>query len=104
MALLPKVKGLFFEQDWYGMKGTVSIASGGLNPTKLKAYIEAIGHTDFITTMGGGVHAHPGGTKMGARALIQACEAWQKKVSIQKYAKDHLELAQAIEFYTKKGE
>lgn len=104
MSLLPKVKGPFFEQDWYGMKGTISIASGGLNPTKLKAYIDAIGHVDFITTMGGGVHAHPQGTKGGAKALIQACEAWQKKVSIKKYAKGHKELAQAIEFYGAKKE
>ncbi|MBI5152259.1 ribulose-bisphosphate carboxylase [Candidatus Peregrinibacteria bacterium] len=101
-AYLPKVKSKFFEQDWHGMKGCVSIASGGLNPLKLSAYIRAIGHVDFITTMGGGVHGHPGGTKMGARALVQACEAWQKKVSIEKYAKDHKELAQAIERFGRK--
>lgn len=101
-SYLPKSKSPFFTQDWYGMKGSVSIASGGLNPTKLKAYITAIGHVDFITTMGGGVHAHPGGTKAGATALVQACEAWQKKMSIEKYAKDHKELAQAIKTYGKK--
>lgn len=101
-AYLPKSKTQFFTQDWYGMKGCVSIASGGLNPTKLKPYIDAIGHVDFITTMGGGVHGHPGGTKAGATALVQACEAWQKKVPIKQYAKNHEELAQAIERYTKK--
>lgn len=102
-AYLPKVKSDFFEQDWHGMKGTVSIASGGLNPTRLAPYIKVIGHVDFITTMGGGVHAHPMGTRGGATALVQACEAWQKKVSIEKYAKNHKELALAIEFYKSKG-
>jgi ribulose-bisphosphate carboxylase large chain len=101
-AYLPKSKTEFFTQDWYGMKGCVSIASGGLNPTKLKPYIEAIGHVDFITTMGGGVHGHPAGTKAGATALVQACDAWRKKISIKEYAKKHEELAQAIERYTKK--
>lgn len=100
-AYQPKVKGDFFEQDWHGMKGCVSIASGGLNPMLLAPYIKAIGHVDFITTMGGGVHAHPMGTKGGATALVQACEAWQKGVSVQKYAKDHEELALAIGRYGK---
>lgn len=98
-AYLPKSKTEFFTQDWYGMKGTVAIASGGLNPTKLKPFIDAIKSVDFITTMGGGVHGHPGGTKAGATALIQACEAWQKKKSIKEYAKTHVELAQAIKRY-----
>jgi len=33
---------------------------------------------DFITTMGAGCNAHPKGTKVGAKALVQACEAFQK--------------------------
>jgi ribulose-bisphosphate carboxylase large chain len=50
------------EDFWRGVKKTCPIISGGLNPLKLKPFVEAIGHVDFITTMGGGVHAHPGGT------------------------------------------
>ncbi len=100
-AYLPKSKTEFFTQDWHGMKGTVPIASGGLNPTKLKPFIDVIKSVDFITTMGGGVHGHPGGTKAGATALVQACEAWQKKKSIKEYAKNHVELAQAIERFGK---
>lgn len=96
---------LILEDDsWRGMKKCTPIISGGLNPTKLKPFIDAIGHVDFITTMGAGVHAHPGGTKKGAKALVQSCEAYQKGIDIKEYAKDHEELAQAIEFYTKKKE
>ncbi len=101
-ALFPKSEGDFFDQDWHDIKGTCPIASGGLNPVLLKPYADAVGTTDFITTMGGGVHSHPGGTKKGATALRQACDAWVKGIDIQEYAKDHEELAQAIEFYTEK--
>ncbi|MBU1019278.1 MAG: ribulose-bisphosphate carboxylase [Patescibacteria group bacterium] len=101
-ALFKKSKGDFFEQDWGRIKGMCPIVSGGLNPVLLKPYADAVGTTDFITTMGGGVHSHPGGTASGAAALLQACEAWQKKIGLKKYAKDHEELAQAIEFYVKK--
>ena len=79
------------------MKATAPIASGGLNPLKLRPFIKAIGNVDFITTMGGGVHGHPGGTVKGATALVQACEAWQKKLPLKRYAKDHKELALAVE-------
>jgi ribulose-bisphosphate carboxylase large chain len=52
--------------------------------------------------MGAGCNAHPKGTKAGAKALLQACEAFQRWVDIYKYAKDHEELAEAIEFFEKK--
>ncbi len=97
----PVSKGLYFEQDWKGMKETSPIASGGLNPTTLAPVIDAFGMTDFITTMGAGCHSHPDGTRKGATALVQACEAWQKKVSIDEYAKDHEELRKAIQKFNK---
>jgi len=75
------------------------IISGGLNPIKLRPFIELIGEVDFITTMGAGCHAHPQGTYAGARALIQACEAYQKNIDIKEYAKTHKELNQAIKFF-----
>lgn len=101
-AALNKVsKGHFFEQDWGKMKGCTPIASGGLNPPKLPALIDAFETTDFITTMGAGCHSHPDGTRKGATALVQACEAWQKKVSLEEYAKDHEELRKALEKFGK---
>jgi len=89
------------DESWRAMKKCCPIISGGLNPTLLKPFIEAMGSMDFITTMGAGVHAHPKGTHAGATALIQACDAYKKKMDIHKYAKTHKELAEAIEFFEK---
>lgn len=46
-----------------GIKKCCPIISGGLNPTLLKPFIDVMGNMDFITTMGAGCNAHPGGTK-----------------------------------------
>jgi len=90
------------DDTWRNLKKCCPIISGGLNPTLLKPFIDVMGDIDFITTMGAGCHAHPGGTQKGATALVQACEAHQKGIDIHEYAKDHEELAQAIEFFEKK--
>lgn len=95
---------LTLETDsWRGMKKCCPIISGGLNPTLLKPFIDVMGGIDFITTMGAGCHAHPKGTRAGAAALVQACEAYIKKIDIHKYAKqpNKKELAEAIEFFEK---
>jgi ribulose-bisphosphate carboxylase large chain len=84
------------------MKKCCPIISGGLNPTLLKPFIDVMGNVDFITTMGAGCHAHPRGTKIGATALVQACEAYKKGIDIHEYAKDHVELAESIEFFEKR--
>jgi ribulose-bisphosphate carboxylase large chain len=81
------------------MKKCCPIISGGLNPLLLKPFIDLMGNIDFITTMGAGCHAHPGGTTAGAKALVQACEAFQKGIDIKKYAKTHKELAVAVKFF-----
>jgi len=88
--------------SWRGVKKTCPIISGGLNPTLLKPFIEVMGGVDFITTMGAGIHAHPRGTKAGAAALTQACDAYMKKIPLETYAKTHKELAEAIQFFSGK--
>ncbi|APH39592.1 ribulose-bisphosphate carboxylase [Methanohalophilus halophilus] len=94
---------VILEKDsWRGMKKCCPIVSGGLNPVRLKPFIDVMGNVDFITTMGSGVHAHPEGTRSGAKALVQACDAYLQGIDIKDYAKNHRELAQAIEFFPKK--
>jgi ribulose-bisphosphate carboxylase large chain len=88
---------------WRVVKKTCPIASGGLNPVLLPQFLEKIKTIDFITTMGGGVHSHPSGTQAGAKAVLQAYDAWKQKVTQQKYAKDHKELSEAIEFFNRYG-
>jgi len=91
------------EDSWRGMKKCCPIISGGLNPTKLKPFLDLMGEVNFITTMGAGVHAHPKGTNAGAKALIQACEAYKKGIDIKEYSKKNKELAESISFFTKKN-
>ena len=90
------------DDSWRNLKKCCPIISGGLNPTLLKPFIDVMQNVDFITTMGAGCHAHPRGTKYGATALVQACEAYKAGVDIHEYARDHVELAEAIEFFEKK--
>ena len=91
------------DDSWRGVKKCAPIISGGLNPTLLKPFIDVMGGVDFITTMGAGCHAHPDGTQAGAKALVQACEAYKQGIDIHEYAKapEHKELARAIEFFEK---
>lgn len=102
-ALEESSKGHFFEQEWRVLKKTCPIISGGLNPVLLRPFIEAMQGVDFIITMGAGVHAHPDGSKEGARAVVEACEAWQKDIPIEEYAKTHPALLKAIDFFNKNG-
>jgi ribulose-bisphosphate carboxylase large chain len=74
-----------------------------LNPVLLKSFIDLADTRDFITTMGAGVHAHPGGTRDGARALVQAMEAYAKGKDVGVYGKTHKELREAISFFGKKN-
>jgi len=102
LAQADTARHVILEDDsWRGMKKCCPIVSGGLNPTLLKPFIDVMGNIDFITTMGAGCHAHPKGTTAGAKALVQACEAYQKGIDIKEYAKNHKELEEAIEFFSK---
>ncbi|WP_256623403.1 ribulose-bisphosphate carboxylase [Methanolobus chelungpuianus] len=97
-----KAHGVILEDDsWRAVRKCCPIVSGGLNPIRLKPFIDVMGNVDFITTMGSGVHAHPGGTRVGAMSLVQACEAYLKGIDINEYAKDHKELAQAIDYFSR---
>ncbi|MDD2537181.1 MAG: ribulose-bisphosphate carboxylase [Candidatus Absconditabacteria bacterium] len=90
------------DDSWRGMKKCCPIVSGGLNPTLLKPFIDVMGNVDFITTMGAGCSAHPKGMQVGAKALVEACEAYKQGIDIHDYAKDHPALEEAIEFFEKK--
>ncbi|MBU0975974.1 ribulose-bisphosphate carboxylase [Patescibacteria group bacterium] len=89
------------KDDWRVVKKMVPIISGGLNPILLPKFLKIMGTIDYITTMGGGVHSHPMKTQAGAKAVVQAYEAWKQGISLEDYAKDHEELCVAIEFYGK---
>ncbi len=55
------------------IKPLMPVASGGLDPTKVDALVVVHG-TDVTIQAGGGVHGHPEGTRVGAKALRLASE------------------------------
>ncbi len=61
------------------------------------ATYQRLGSVDLMYVCGGGIVAHPGGIAAGVISIQQGWEAAITGVSLEEYAKDHLELRQAIE-------
>lgn len=95
-ALKLKEINNFLKSKWYGIKPVMPIASGGLHPRLVAKLIDLVGR-DVVVNAGGGIHGHPGGSEAGARAMVQSVEAIEKKISLNKYAKTHKELKEALE-------
>jgi ribulose-bisphosphate carboxylase large chain len=91
-------KSELLNQDWYGIKPVFPVCSGGLHPGIMHRLMDLLS-TDLVVQAGGGVLGHPKGTKSGAKALRQAIDAYMENKSVTDYAKDHEELAQAIELW-----
>jgi len=79
-----------------GIKPVLPIASGGLHPGMVPKLVEIFGKETVIQA-GGGIHGHPDGTIIGARAMRQAVAAAMKGIKLKEYAKEHPELAKALE-------
>lgn len=54
---------------------------------------------DLMYLAGGGILAHPGGAAAGVAALQQAWEAAATGISLEEFARTHVELQQSLEFY-----
>jgi ribulose-bisphosphate carboxylase large chain len=77
------------------IKSVLPVASGGLHPGMVPKLVEFFGK-DTVIQAGGGIHGHPDGSVMGAKALRQAVDATMEGTSLEKYAKRHSELAKAL--------
>lgn len=53
--------------------------------------------SNAVYQFGGGCHGHPDGTEAGARAIRQAISSVLEGTTLKEYAKDHHELARALE-------
>jgi len=84
------------DQDWYSIKPALPVASGGLSPLHIPELMEILGK-DMVYQFGGGCHGHPDGTEAGARAIRQSISSVLEGYDLKEYAKDHIELARAIE-------
>lgn len=93
------VDGDYFHQNWGKMKSCTPIISGGMNALRLPGFFDNLGHCNVIQTSGGGALGHKDGIVAGATSLRQAVNAWQEGVDLVDYAKEHKELAGALETF-----
>lgn len=77
-------------------KPMMPVCSGGVYPGVGAAIVAKTGN-DVQIQAGGGVAGHPGGVRGGGMAMSQAVDAAFQGVPAQEYAKDHAELALALE-------
>ena len=91
--------GPFYHQEWYGMKPTTPIISGGMNALRLPGFFENLGHGDVINTSGGGSYGHVDSPAAGAKSLRQAYECWTAGADPIEFAKEHHEFARAFESF-----
>lgn len=92
---------LRLKQRWYRIKPVLGVCSGGLHPGHFPYLIRHLGK-DIILQCGGGIHGHPSGSMAGARAARQSIEAAMQNIPLREYAKEHLELREALEKFNKK--
>ncbi|MDD2913772.1 MAG: ribulose-bisphosphate carboxylase [Gallionella sp.] len=93
--------GPFYHQEWYGMKPTTPIISGGMNALRLPGFFENLGHGNVINTAGGGSYGHIDSPAAGAISLRQAYDCWKSGSDPIQYAKEHKEFARAFESFPK---
>ena len=93
--------GPAYHQEWYGMKPTTPIISGGMNALRLPGFFENLGHGNVINTAGGGSYGHIDSPAAGARSLRQAYECWKAKADPIEWAKEHPEFARAFVSFPK---
>jgi ribulose-bisphosphate carboxylase large chain len=69
--------GLFFDQDWAGLRKVMPVASGGIHAGQMHQLIHYLGE-DVVLQFGGGTIGHPMGIQAGAQANRVALESMIK--------------------------
>jgi 2,3-diketo-5-methylthiopentyl-1-phosphate enolase len=77
---------------------TMPAIGGGVHPGFVELYMRQLGN-DIVLSPGGGIHGHPGGSAAGARAMRQAIDAVLAGRPVAEAAREHAELATAIELW-----
>jgi ribulose-bisphosphate carboxylase large chain len=67
-------RGIFFEQDWAGLRNVMPVASGGIHAGQMHQLLTYLGE-DTVLQFGGGTIGHPMGIAAGAVANRVALEA-----------------------------
>ena len=91
-------KNMLMEQDWGSIKSAFPVSSGGLHPGLVPDVLDIYGK-ELVLLVSGGIHGHPKGTRAGAKAAMQAIEAWSDGITLEERAKraGGKELGQALE-------
>ncbi len=92
-----KIENVRTSQKWGKIKPVLPFSSGGLHPGILPQVFDIYGTTDIGLQVGGGTLGHPDGAEAGAKAVMQAIEAYKQKISLEEYAEKHRELKRALE-------
>jgi ribulose-bisphosphate carboxylase large chain len=92
-------QGPVYHQQWYGMKPTTPIISGGMNALRLPGFFANLGHGNVISTAGGGAYGHLDSPAAGARSLRQAYDCWKAGADPIAWAAEHREFARAFESF-----
>lgn len=92
-----KVENIRLKQNWSGIKPLLPVSSGGLHPGILDKVFDIYGTMDIGLQVGGGTQGHPDGIEAGAKAVVQAIEAYKKKIPVKEYSKENKELRRALE-------
>ncbi len=87
--------GVALRAPFYDLKATLPAPSAGMHPGQVQQLLNDFG-PDTIVAAGGGYHGHPDGPRAGARAFVQAVDAWMKKEDVRKFAENNSELKAAI--------
>jgi ribulose-bisphosphate carboxylase large chain len=69
--------GVFFDQDWAGLRKVMPVASGGIHAGQMHQLISYLGE-DVVLQFGGGTIGHPQGIQAGATANRVALETMIK--------------------------
>ncbi|TVP42960.1 MAG: ribulose 1,5-bisphosphate carboxylase [Halomonas sp.] len=76
------------------------VFSSGQSAAQVADTYQALGNSDLIYCCGGGIMAHPGGIASGVASLRQAWQAAIGGIPLASYAREHRELAQAMETFS----
>ncbi|MFA5412829.1 MAG: type III ribulose-bisphosphate carboxylase [Candidatus Micrarchaeia archaeon] len=90
------LRGVLMPQDWGNMKNAFPVSSGGLHPGLVPDVLRIYG-TELVLLVSGGIHGHPKGTRAGAKATMQAIDAYMDGETLEHKAKSSPELAQALQ-------
>jgi 2,3-diketo-5-methylthiopentyl-1-phosphate enolase len=82
--------------SFYHIKSAFPAPSGGVHAGNLGPVIRDLG-IDCMVGVGGGIHGHRLGATAGARSVRQAVDAIMNQIPFKEAAKEHSELAAALE-------